>query len=360
MKHSPNKIIITWPKPIGIDLKNFASPNWLPDRERMSLYNFYSNIENAIKETRIPYSKETEYRFSYIPDNYIDKDNLYFGYHFSCWPRDVKPQRDNVWIIHTSGLSGYFTIDRGGFGGSVNAAHNKEEYTKSQRINLNDKLINSWIDKFSYDTIHGNKTRIQHQHDDEIKTDNPYILITGQISTDVQLSYKNIDAQSYYNKVSEISKNNGYDVIWKPHPSSKLKNGKGSIDPFIKPKEAIEYNGPLHKIIKNAEAVFTINSGTGIESLLHKGKKVFIAGACDYRWICREFKRLEDLDEIPVLMNNGVDQKSINRYLYHLINNVYVDCYSYDKIKTKVDQVLSEYNRDKSFMRDSYLIKITK
>jgi len=93
------------------------------------------------------------------------------------------------------------------------------------------------------------------------------------------------------------------------------------------------------KAIQGALGVFVINSGVGFEALLHK-KRVFTAGECDYKYITEIINDNSQVAAKMKTLGKPIDEESIIKYMYYLINEVYVDTSSYDSIRKKVERII--------------------
>ena len=71
----------------------------------------------------------------------------------------------------------------------------------------------------------------------------------------------------------------------------------------------------VHSIIEGCEAVFTANSGTGFEALMH-GKPVYISGLADYAYAAAGF--LDSREAVAQALRGGfsADREKILRFLY--------------------------------------------
>lgn len=110
-----------------------------------------------------------------------------------------------------------------------------------------------------------------------------YIFLPLQVSSDTQIKlhseYDNIKAIHFAH--SESSKNN-IGLVVKLHPAE---NDPAEIDRIIKAQEFLGFhisNANTIELIKNANAVITINSTVGMEALLYR-KPVKTLGRCLYK-----------------------------------------------------------------------------
>lgn len=327
----PHKIKIALPMPADFDLWNDFNHEY-QERSRLALANFYDNLFSVLRsknQTLIKtYMSRQEWESSEfpIPKN-PTSDEIYFSYHTYDKPKF------NVYHVHLSGLSGYFTVDKKGYAGfSINATSD-EEYQKSKLVDID--VARRWFKDFSHQIITSGLTKVV-QKQSSLNVESPYIFIAGQTKGDAVIQkLSNVDGQAYYNKVSDMAQSLGYNVVFKNHPLSK----EGYND-FHAPKGSIVYDGDIHKAIAGADAVFVINSSVGLEALLHN-KRVITAGKCDYSWITNHIKSLDELDD--GVFTTRIDTDAIAKFLYHMVVNVYVDVYDRKSIDMLADKILFEY-----------------
>ena len=118
--------------------------------------------------------------------------------------------------------------------------------------------------------------------------------------------------------MKEAFKGTKYKVFVKPHPY-------GSTKAFTSAKLTTNYHtGSLHQLIANSSAVYTVNSGSGFEALLHN-KRVFTAGHCDYHWVTDTIKTEEDLKNSIELIDQPIDEDSITKFLHYCFNHHFVN-----------------------------------
>ena len=323
----------------GVDLWTTFHEDWAQERSRLGLANLYQNLETVLGERHIKceksYMTDEEFKTLQFPlPKEIDIHNLYFSYHTK-----TNLERFNLFHIHSTSFPGYFLIDRLGYAGFSSYASYNTAFLESQ--NEDDKVVNEWFDKFSGDIIDNNITRII-QDDEELKVDKPYFFIAGQTKMDAVVSkLSNVDGQEYYNRICELALKLGYGVVYKPHPlvrkNTLLKRGEGDFHTPNYPN-VTEYNGSIHKAISNAEAVYVINSNVGMEALLH-GKQVYTAGNCDYKWVTHQIDTLDSID----IEHENISTDVIKKFLYYMVNHVYVDSYDIHNIEKRVDNILLEY-----------------
>lgn len=147
-------------------------------------------------------------------------------------------------------------------------------YTDGKIFNFYKKLALSGASKF----LQPDRAKISFSH--------KFILFLCQIPHDQTIKlHSKVSVESALLKTIEISKKLKIKLIVKLHPVN-----LPSMEPIIKLIEKINHNGNdicviekanIHDLIESSVAVFSVNSGGGMEALLHN-KPVFCFGRSDY------------------------------------------------------------------------------
>ena len=336
------EFVISWPRPEHEqDLVSFVTEReklqkekYHGEKELWARSSFYKNLETALDELGIKHSRLFGKRYR-VPTTNPEKNKIYLSYH--SYSNNKHP---NIWHIHTSGSAGYFTIDSLGYSSFSDVAKSSYYFEDSQKINLN--TATEWFESYSKTYIEKDMSRCYQSNYPPLELNKPYIFIAGQLSYDSVIQrHSNVDGQKYYNKIAEIFGDKGYKVVFKHHPATFVPDNKPNR--FYTPKHGsiIETKASIHSVIKNAAAVFVMNSGVGLEALFHK-KHVFTGGNCDYKWVTHQIKHLDEINNAIDIIKKPVDTDSIIKYIYYLHNHVYVDCYDVESIKRKIQEILNQ------------------
>lgn len=254
------------------------------------------------------------YKLGELVKEYPTDKDINITYHTHSGPK-------NNWHIKKGYVPGYLYFDKLGF--AAWSELNKE-YVEPD-IDLKDIAEVSKICDFY---IRYNISKGKQPEMTEIPK-KPYIIVMGQKPGDMVLDLAYINFPELYEMVKEVYEPLGYNVVFKPHPSDKtgyVKAVKGSI----------------HELIRHSEAVFTVNSGTGFEALLHN-KRVFISGDCEYKWVVNTVKTKEDVENTIDIMDKPVDSIKNVCFLHHCFNEFFVNAYDDDSIRRKLERTINEY-----------------
>jgi len=175
-----------------------------------------------------------------------------------------------------------------------------------------------------------------------------YIFIPFQVDYDTQIMLfspwiENMRELFYI--IENISKKLDIDFVFKEHPSSR----KSYHDIYKKidsnPKLYLKNEYSTQELIQKSEAVITINSSVGVESLLYH-KKVFVLGKAFYKidgitiGIDNEVQLLESLKNLDNIQIDFNIVDNFLKYLYYdyLIEGNFID-YNRNQIK-QIEKIL--------------------
>jgi hypothetical protein len=187
-------------------------------------------------------------------------------------------------------LRDLFTLDRNGWG--FDHSDNDCGFLESSTI------ATEFVTNLS-DTLWANKISKCEQSEQTIcDAQYPFILVTLQIPRDYTLLYHSpITVRYFLDSIQAWAHQSQTHVAFKLHPHNKCDH-----DLIYTIEDAIQNSrychkaeGNIHEIIKRSSGVFTINSGTGFESLIH-GKPVCTFGSCDYNRVTfnADIRRLDE------------------------------------------------------------------
>ena len=273
---------------------------------------FYNNLEEVLTEKGIPYEM-VDTSFGEI---FQRKNTISLCYH-------SYGNYKNVWHIKKGYVPGFIYFDKTGYSGWSEQRYNPEtNYTEKQLLNTR-KLVKGYIDR--------NESKVDQPSWAEIPN-KPYVLVLGQKPGDTVSRLAYIDTIKLSTVVNEAYKNTNITVYTKIHPCIK--------SPLNVAGKTI--NGSLHKLIADAKAIYTVNSGAGFEALFHY-KQVFTSGDCEYSPATTVVKNLEDIKNT---MNKEVNKNFINHFLTYCFEEHFVNTYNKKSIGKKVDRAINLFLTD--------------
>jgi capsule polysaccharide export protein KpsC/LpsZ len=238
----------------------------------------------------------------------------------------------DVWHLKNAYLPDYFYFDKHGYSGWSDLA---QEYEYD--VDIED--IRDEMQSFCNDYIASNRSRV-HQPQEAFIPKEPYVLVLLQRTNDNVMTFAHMDNQVLLNEVTELYKDTEYTVCVKSHPLADT--GEYPPDDITMSPEVFHATGSVHKIIAGATAVYTVNSGSGFEALLH-GKRVFTSGDCDYHWVTTPVKNKQDLQDTMHLIEEPVDKDEILKFLHYAVNEYFVNINDEQTIKQRIEFAMNEY-----------------
>ena len=266
---------------------------------------------------------EIEYKNLHIKNNvrhiHKEPDSIYLAWH----NHGTLP---NIWHLNTAYIPDYFYFDKTGYGPW-------SEIVDECDYKIPVEIVRKDIEKFCKEYIDNNVSRFE-QPNAAFIPDEPYVLVLGQRPEDPVSQFAYIDTMSLPEKVANAYKGTKYRVCTKIHPHEAYKC-YGTPD-------TIEVTGNLNKCIAGASAVYTVNSGSGFESLLH-GKRVFTTGRCDYHWATTKLKTDKDIRDSIEMIDEPIDEDNRIQFLHFMLNYHFMNVNDTDSIYRKIIRAVMEY-----------------
>ena len=232
----------------------------------------------------------------------------------------------NIWHLNAGYMPNYLYFDKTGFGPW-------SEIVDECNYKVPVEVVRTGVENFCTDYIANNSTRIP-QPQTAFLPDEPYVLVLGQRPDDCVAQFSHIDTMSLAHVVTEAYKGTKYKVCTKAHP----------LEPTMAygPPDAIQVTGNLHKCIAGASAVYTVNSSSGFEGIIH-GKRVFTTGRSDYHWAATELKTVSDIKKSIELLDEPIDDDNRIQFLYYMFNYHFMNVDSVESIQAKILRAVMEY-----------------
>lgn len=240
--------------------------------------------------------------------------------------------------IQEAALAGRCTLDYQGFAGYSSLA------THFLPIELSTKdatqiQLESNSENLSLKYIQGNISKYEQDKEREAFEGN-YVFVALQIPTDVVASLAYISGVNLVRAVAEFYDGSSTKVIVKRHPYCNSKTIQSTLEKLSLANKIQISTASVHDLISGAQTVFTVNSGVGLEALLHK-KPVVVTGSCDYAYAVAAQAKNED--ELYNILNSSLsfDSNKANKLLHHYIYQYSTKSNDCESIKNKIDSWLS-------------------
>jgi hypothetical protein len=310
--------------------------NWINNHNTPSVELFYRTLFKVLALEGINYTV-TPTKGIPITDDLNYKDTIHLTYH-------TKHPCINAINIKVSYLPNLFYFDRKGYSGWSETTDDIK--TKDYLNRVEDHIAKSYFEKIASHYIHNNISKYpqpletnkhpNHNHD--------YIFLATQVIDDSVSELAYIDTLTLIKHATTACETLGIDLLIKRHPKCSSIEIKQTIEEATQKNHVLTTNGSIHDLIKNAEAVLTVNSGVGFESLLHL-KQVYITGKADYHWACTTIKTEYELK--TKLLKSKVPEDRIRQFVYYFCNENLGDCNSEESIRKQIHQKLTPLLQEK-------------
>ncbi|TLJ01408.1 capsular biosynthesis protein [Escherichia sp. E4694] len=180
------------------------------------------------------------------------------------------------------------------------------------------------------------------QSDEEFHLESDYVFIPMQVTTDAVASLSYIDGIKLLKLVSEYFFNTSTKVVVKRHPYCNSIEVEKLINELEKEGKIIVSDSSVHHLIKASKAVITVNSGVGLETVIHN-KPVIITGKSDYYYaataIAKNGQELRDI--ISDLESLNINEVFRKKFLAYYFLEYAIPYYSVDKIHSNLLKFLN-------------------
>ncbi|UVL68188.1 capsule biosynthesis protein [Pseudomonas sp. B21-031] len=216
-------------------------------------------------------------------------------------------------------LAGRCSIDHQGFAGysslatlhkpieEVSPTHSEEILLKNEQDLYKTYVVNN-VSKYS-------------QTVDRVSFEDDYVFVALQIPTDTVAALAYVTGSELVKTVAEHYLGSKTKVRVKRHPYCNSMTVQHTLDALLEANAIEISDASVHDLISGARTVFTVNSGVGLEALLH-GRPVVVTGECDYSYaVSAQPKSIEDLKY--TLNRSLVFNHQRTKWLLHYYVNSY-------------------------------------
>lgn len=219
------------------------------------------------------------------------------------------------WHIKDGALPGYFTIDAEGYAGwssiaSLESLPREVEKADFATLQENLKILHQ-------ETIEVNRSKYrQPERGAAAPLPDSFIFVPLQVPDDAVQQLAHIPLDGLINAMVAYARRTGERVIFKRHPSCTSRSIERLIRRAVRTSGVGLVEASIHDILPKAKAVVTVNSGVGLEALIHQ-KPVIVTGRADYGYACAQVSSVQELHHcLQNLSFNSIWQERILRFLY--------------------------------------------
>lgn len=240
--------------------------------------------------------------------------------------------------IKTSAIKGFVSLDKDGFAGWSSLARESQK-TRDAISEIDDALAEStWIKVFDrIVTTNFSKYSQPDQEGNAFAFD--YIFLPLQIAGDLVASLSHISGTDLATFFVEKFRGSRYKVVIKRHPLCQSNETAALLKQLGAEEHVIISRDSVHDLIKNAALVATVNSGVGMEAILHL-KNVIITGDADYFYCATLAKNLKQLDDF---VESGTwkqpKDSELKKFVHYYFNDYLIDSESSQQVATRLQAI---------------------
>jgi hypothetical protein len=220
--------------------------------------------------------------------------------------------RSHWWHVKDAALPGYFSIDKTGYSGWSSLA-DLDELPDSAKV-ISDAEVEARWRQLQDQFVAARVSKYPQSEQSFLAPKGRFIFLPLQVTTDTVAQLAWISTFQLAQLLVKLAPNLGYELVIKRHP----KCADPRIQSFItrhRGRPHIHFtDASIHEILPKAHAVVTVNSGVGLEALLH-GKPVITTGKSEYGFVAHKARSAEELVQQLSKLDEAMDQARIKRFL---------------------------------------------
>ena len=282
----------------------------------------------------------------------IEDKNIAIVPRFQLYWKDCIPKVRNAWIIsyHTSApanprhlhiqespLAGCCSFDHSGFAGFASIATDHSQITRFVSNVSADALERNQRDMHDR-YVTGNISKYLQPAENK-PISGPYVFVALQIPTDIVSRLAWISGIDLLRSVVEYYRETEVKVVVKRHPFCGSMAVQKCLDELEAAGRIIRTENSIHSLIASARIVLTVNSGVGLEALMH-GKTVVASGQCDYSYAAKTVRNHNELFQV-LSGDLSPDDQRIRELLYFYVRRFTVAATDSGEIRTRLQEWLS-------------------
>ncbi len=234
------------------------------------------------------------------------------------------PANNNL-RIKESAFFVYLTIDPNGFSGWHSNSNKKIEELLIANADRN--AVNQHFEQLNSTFVSENQSKYQQPSISSKSSNLPesYHFLCLQVTNDIVAELSYIPCVELLKQCCEICVKHKQNLVIKRHPKCNSYNISSLLRKYSRNSYITVSIDSIHNIIKYSKSLITVNSGVGMEALLHL-KPIICSGKAEYSPIAKEVKSQQELEE-AIISTPKISEIQIKSFLYSYFQN---DLYRYD------------------------------
>lgn len=128
-------------------------------------------------------------------------------------------------------------------------------------------------------------------------------------------------------------------LIIKRHPYDQSAETTEFLETISANRNCIVSDGNVHDLIQHCEVTFCVNSGVGMEAILHL-KPVITVGMCDYNFVTETARNESDLRRLVNNFNPKPDSNKMKAFIYYFFHKHACHVHDHEEISLRVSELL--------------------
>lgn len=247
---------------------------------------------------------------------------LFLSHHTVETPQTAHLRNTGTMVRHfkAADLPGRTTLDPLGFSGwSSMAAKTAQDLPLEQ---VDQGLADRYFATANAATAQNISKYAQSRKVDDIS--GKYVFVALQTINDMVQRKAFVAMLDMLDMVIARFADSGMRVVVKRHPKCRSTAVKAALGRHAKQSGITIAYGSIHRLIANAQAVMTVNSGVGSEALVH-AVPLYCFGASDYAAAAHQIRSIDDLNRTTQPIKHRLAPAELRRFHYFYRENYQID-----------------------------------
>ncbi|MDQ6437394.1 hypothetical protein RB623_25350 [Mesorhizobium sp. LHD-90] len=274
---------------------------------------------------------------SRINDGYDagSEDGISYVYH-------ARAPGKNSYCIRPGPIRGLWYLDKDGYSGWSSIALDSGIRSRAGSCDIveSTRLIDHYRSRF----LERNESKYV-QRDMTIKIEEAerktFIFFPLQMNNDEVLNLSSFTQVDVMRRLVDLSETYKVKVIFKRHPLCRSKLIESALTWAAEHSHVQISDASVHQLIPAARSVVVLNSGVGLEALIH-GAAVYGLAASEYRHLTKPVDDLRDLEDAFLAVQSPQSQE-VTRGIGYLLSEFFVDISDQDRLRSIVRRHCEEY-----------------
>lgn len=220
------------------------------------------------------------------------------------------------WHLKDSALAGYFTLDPEGYAGWSSIAELKQLPSDVEALEAAQLEAN--LQALRLETVEANRSKYpQPVQGSAQQLPDSFIFLPLQVPDDAVQQLARISLPELVAALLQYTQESGEPLVLKRHPACNDPQVAALLERAERTPGVYLTTASVHDILPHARAVVTVNSGVGLEALIHE-RPVIVTGKADYAYACARVGSDYELRNTLQRLNfDTAWRERVRRFLYY-------------------------------------------